>query len=178
MSAPPIRGRVSRLEAALLRQTAAPDTPERRRLRELARTSLLSFTRFTFPQYIPDPAHELLAEALDAVVAGTVSRMMIFAPPQQGKSELAKVRLPAYWLGRRPDEPVILTSYAASLAESKSRQARQIVEGVDFAELFPGVTTRRDSRAVDHWELNGQRGGMLAAGVGGWGPSETPIYGQ
>ena len=44
---------------------------------------------------------------------------MIFAPPQVGKSQLASVCLPAYWLGRRPDDPVILTSYAASLAYSK-----------------------------------------------------------
>jgi predicted phage terminase large subunit-like protein len=132
-----------------------------------ARASLLAFTRYTFPAYLADPAHELLAEVLDAVVAGSVARLMIFAPPQHGKSELASVRLPAYWLGRRPEDPVILTSYAASLADSKSRQARQIVEGLDFAELFAGVTTRRDSRAVDHWELDGRRGGMLAAGVGG-----------
>jgi predicted phage terminase large subunit-like protein len=38
---------------------------------------------------------------------------------------------------------------------------------VEFAELFPGITTRRDSRAVDRWELDGRRGYMLAAGVGG-----------
>jgi predicted phage terminase large subunit-like protein len=101
------------------------------------------------------------------VVRGDLPRLIVAAPPQHGKSELASVRLPAYWLGRRPDDPIILTSYAASLAESKSRQARQVVESPEFADLFPGIVTRRDSRAVDHWELDGRRGGMLAAGVGG-----------
>jgi predicted phage terminase large subunit-like protein len=100
-------------------------------------------------------------------VAGELKRLMIFAPPQHGKSELASVRLPAFWMGRRPDDPVILTSYAASLAESKSRQARSAVESDEFATLFPKVRTRQDSRAVDHWELSGHRGGMLAVGVGG-----------
>jgi predicted phage terminase large subunit-like protein len=133
----------------------------------LARNGLLPFTTYTFPSYRPDPAHRYLARALDAIVAGEIHRLMIFAPPQHGKSELASVRLPAYWLGRRPDDPVILASYAAPLAHSKSRQARQIVESVEFAELFPGLSTRRDSRAVDHWELADRRGGLLAVGVGG-----------
>lgn len=114
-----------------------------------------------------ESAHRLIAETLDKVVTGEVNRLMIFAPPQHGKSELASVRLPAFWLGRRSEDPIILASYAASLAESKSRQVRSIVEGDDYANLFPGVTTRQDSRAVNRWELAGYRGGLLAVGVGG-----------
>lgn len=129
--------------------------------------SLEAFTTFTYGGYVVEPAHALIAATLDKVVAGEIRRLMIFAPPQHGKSELASVRLPAYWLGRRPDDPIILVSYAASLAESKSRQTRQIVESSEFGVLFPGIQTQPDSRAIDHWHLNGRRGGMLAAGVGG-----------
>src|SRR5262249_8361123 len=135
--------------------------------RRKSRQSLEAFTTFTYPSYLVEPAHALIASALDAVVRGEIRRLMIFAPPQHGKSELASVRLPAYWLGRRPADPVILSSYAASRAESKSRQSRQIVESQEFRRLFSGVSTRRDSRAVDHWELDGHKGGMLAVGVGG-----------
>lgn len=92
---------------------------------------------------------------------------MIFAPPQHGKSELVSVRLPAYWLGHHPDEPVILASYAAALAEKHSRAARETVESAEFAQLFPGRSTRRDSRAVNYWQIAGARGGLLAVGVGG-----------
>jgi predicted phage terminase large subunit-like protein len=41
------------------------------------------------------------------------------------------------------------------------------VESGAFARLFPGLTTRSDSRAVEYWELDGHRGSMLAVGVGG-----------
>lgn len=92
---------------------------------------------------------------------------MIFAPPQHGKSELVSVRLPALWLGRRPDEPVILSSYGASLAEWHSSQARACVESEAYAELFPDVHTRQDSRSKQMWRIEGKRGGMLAVGVGG-----------
>lgn len=110
----------------------------------------------------------MVAAYLDRVLAGEIKRLMIFAPPQHGKSELASVRFPAYWLARRPDDPVIVTSYAASLAYSKSRQARQVVEGDEFRDVFPSIATNRESRAVDHWELEPpKRGALLAAGVGG-----------
>jgi predicted phage terminase large subunit-like protein len=135
--------------------------------RRSARATLLDFTRYTFPDYQAEPAHALIAETLDKVVSGSITRLMIFAPPQHGKSELASVRLPALWLGKRPDDPVILSSYAASLAETKSRQARQVVESPEYGNLFPGTATQTDARAISHWNLENHRGYLLAAGVGG-----------
>ena len=128
--------------------------------------SLLEFTQHTFPAYRAEPVHRLIAATLDRAVSGELKRLMIFAPPQHGKSELVSVRLPPYWLGHHPNSPVILTSYGASLAENKSRQARRVVESEEFKVLF-GKTTSQESRAVSHWELEGHRGGLLAAGVGG-----------
>lgn len=134
----------------------------------MARRHILNFTNYTFPQYVAEPAHELIAATLDRMVGGEIRRLMIFAPPQHGKSELASVRLPAFWLGHHPDVPVILTSYAASLAYSKSRAARDLIESDEYGRLFPDVTTRDDSRAVDEWNLAAPyRGGLVAAGVGG-----------
>jgi predicted phage terminase large subunit-like protein len=136
-------------------------------LAERARRRLEHFTTYTYPQYRVEAVHTLIASALDRVVAGETLRLMVFAPPQHGKSELTSVRLPAFWLGRRPEDPVIVASYAASLAESKSRQVRGIVEGAEYAALFPETKTADDSRAVNHWQLAGHRGGLLAVGVGG-----------
>lgn len=135
--------------------------------RERARRRLEPFTTYTFPKYVVEPVHSLIASTLDRIVSGEIKRLMIFAPPQHGKSELVSVRLPAAWLGRRPEDPVILSSYAASLAEGKSRQVRQIVEGEEFHHLFPGLHTRADSRAVDEWHLADHRGYLKAVGVGG-----------
>lgn len=132
-----------------------------------ARSSLLGFTQYTFPQYKAEPAHELIASKLDEVVQGKLRRLMIWAPPQHGKSELTSVRLPPFWLGNHPDEPLVLASYGASLAEGNSRQARQIVESEEFQVVFPGLHTNPASRAVDRWQLEGRRGHCLAVGVGG-----------
>jgi predicted phage terminase large subunit-like protein len=135
--------------------------------RQLASRHLLDFTRFSFPSYKPDPFHAHLASYLDRVVSGDVQRLMIFAPPQHGKSELVSIRLPPFWLGRRPDDPVILTSYGGSLAFRNSRASRSVLESEEFRKVFDGVRTDPDSRAVDRWSLYGHRGFVVAAGVGG-----------
>jgi predicted phage terminase large subunit-like protein len=136
--------------------------------RQAARASLMGFTLFTFPGYHPEPAHRLISATLDRVVEGSLRRLIIVAPPQHGKSELTSVRLPAYWLGRRPDDPVIISSYGASLARSKSRQAREIVGSPEYRALFGDIRISSDSHAIAHWQLGGGfRGGVLAVGVGG-----------
>ena len=144
-------------------QEAAQELLNRRQ----ARCHLLHFTKYTYPRYQAELAHRFLADALNDVVLGDCKRLMVFAPPQHGKSELVSVRLPAYWLGKRPDDPVILTSYAASLAHSKSRQAREVVESPSFKALFSDIHTNPASRAVDNWTLDNHRGELVAAGVGG-----------
>lgn len=149
-----------------LREAAKAELHKRHR--DAARENLLDFVTYTFPLYKPDPVHRLIAEKLDQVVKGECKRLMIFAPPQHGKTQLVSVHLPAFWLGHRPNDPVILCTYAASLAHNKSREGRNLVESREYAELFPGIETDGASRAVDHWELAPPlRGGLLAAGVGG-----------
>lgn len=137
-------------------------------LAKLNQLSLIDFARCTFSAYRAEPAHRLIASTLDRVLSGEIKRLMIFAPPQHGKSELASVRFPAYYLGRRPDDPIILTSHTASLAHHFSRRTRSVVEGEEYSHLWPEIRTDQGTRAVEHWSLaSPSRGSLLAAGVGG-----------
>jgi predicted phage terminase large subunit-like protein len=146
-----------------------------------ARTSLEAFAKYTFQAnprkgitgYVCEPFHAKICEHFDQVLAGRIKRLMVIAPPQHGKSEIASVRFPAYCLCKNPNDPFILVSYAAEPAERKSREARAIVESAENKKLFPNVTTWRESRAVNRWMLRKPyRGYMLAVGVGG------PITGE
>jgi predicted phage terminase large subunit-like protein len=119
------------------------------------------------PSYRPEPFHALVCETLERVVSGEIRKVMLFAPPQHGKSQIASVMFPAFYAGVLPDNPMIITSYAASLAEDKSRQVREIVTGSDYQEVFPGIALKEDSKAVGLWKIAGHRGQMLAVGVGG-----------
>ena len=84
---------------------------------------------------------------------------MIFMPPRHGKSELVSRLFSAYYLYRYPHRWVGINSYAAELAYTFSRSAR------DNYRRSGGVL-RDDAYAVRHWETS-EGGGLWAAGVGG-----------
>lgn len=91
-------------------------------------------------------------------------RLMIFMPPRHGKSELTSRYTPAWFLGTNPELRVILTSYGAALSTGWGRKVRDLIE--ELAELYDIHLDPASSRA-DDWNLDGRRGGMKTAGVGG-----------
>lgn len=132
----------------------------------LARRRLLDFVGLTMASYRAAAHHATIAAALEAVEAGTIKRLVITMPPRHGKSELASIQFPAWYLGRNPDKRVILASYADSLALTFGRQIRNLVRGEEFGAVFPGINLAQDSTSADHWNIEGRRGGLIAAGVG------------
>ena len=75
---------------------------------ELARRSLIDFTKYTNPLYIENWHHVSYAAKLDAFAAGRIKKLMVFMPPQHGKSELCSRRLPAKMLGDNQDYREVL----------------------------------------------------------------------
>jgi len=73
--------------------------------------NLMAFTRATMPTYRPHWHNEALAEMLDRVAAGNCRRLMVFMPPQHGKSELVSRRFPAFLLGKKPNLRLIAASH-------------------------------------------------------------------
>lgn len=131
-----------------------------------AREHLIPFCQYVNPRYVADDIHYLIAEHLEAVYRREIDRLMIFCPPQVGKSTLVSVNLPAWWLGNSPDTPLMLLSYADELAMLHSRAARNTLDSTEYQQLFPGIRTRKDSHAANRWHVMSRGGGMRAAGIG------------
>lgn len=144
---------------------------------EIARRSLLDFTTYTFPGYETNWHHELLCDKLDQLINRKIKRLMVFLPPRHGKSELGSRRLPAYALGRNPDESIISASYGADLAGRMNRDVQRIIDSPEYRELFPETqlygknirTVAQGSylRNSEIFEIVGHRGVYRSAGVGG-----------
>ena len=148
---------------------------------ELARRSLLDFTLFTKPDYLAGWFHRLLAERLDQFLQDVMDkkspRLMIFAPPRHGKSELTSKRFPAYALGRYPDMTFIGTSWGADLASAVNRDIQRVIDSDEYRELFPETTlwgknirTVADGsylRNSDIFEIVNHKGQYKSAGRGG-----------
>lgn len=142
-------------------EEAAAEILRRRR----GRNHLVDFTTYTLPKFQADPFHHAVARELEMVADGTTKRLMIFAPPRHGKSELSTRRFPAFYLGRHPDRNVISASYNADFATTFGRNVRDIIKSNEYQTLFPGVSIRSDQRAADDWQL--ENGGQYyAVGVG------------
>jgi len=90
--------------------------------RKLAELSLADFVRQAWPVLEPKTPHsenwhhQLLIEALEAVAAGEIRRLIINVPPRSGKSLLASILFPVWiWLGS-PAERFLFASYSSVLA--------------------------------------------------------------
>ncbi|MBA3366138.1 MAG: phage terminase large subunit [Actinobacteria bacterium] len=130
---------------------------------ELARRHLPDFLALLLQGYERAPHVDLLCEHLEALSRREIDRLMLFMPPRHGKSLHVSQGFPAWYLGRRPRDQVILASYASELAEENSRRVRRFVSDPRFPFA---ATLSAESTAVNRWHLE-QGGAVIAAGVGG-----------
>lgn len=138
--------------------------------------------------YTAYKVHQLIARELEKVLMyietggkkGT-QFLIVLTPPQIGKSTLISRMFPAYAIGRMPNLRVLEISYGADLASEHSRFVRNLVlsdryQSV-FGKLSPSsepVTLASDSKSAAAWDLAApNRGGMIAAGVGGAVPGRA-----
>ena len=143
--------------------------------RRKARESSLAFAQYVDPTYVSNDFYRDLTDHLDLVMSGGIKRLMIFAPPQHGKSRICTEIHPAHWIGEYPNLPVAVVSYGATPAQKFSANTRDIVESPEYARLYGDLSyrdeplrLREDSRAKGLWRLSHPyTGGLWAGGIGG-----------
>lgn len=148
----------------------------RERLKRDSRSDLLRFTLSTMQTFRPADFHRRYYQVLTDFADGKVKKLMVFMPPQHGKSEGSTRRLPAYMLGKDPDQRLAIVSYNAPKARKFNREIQRIIDTPEYHEIFPetclnasNVTTVAGSwlRNADECEIVGHRGGFKTVGVGG-----------
>lgn len=100
------------------------------------------------------------------VAAGKEKRVMIFMPPRHGKSELASIKFPAWYLGKFPTKEVMCCSATADLAEDFARKTRDAVGHEVHQAMFPDCRLKKGSKSVSNWRVS-NRGGFRGTGIGG-----------
>ena len=138
--------------------------------RLISRKRLLPFVQRLNERYLAGWVHEDICRRLekfsDDVAAGLSPRLMLLMPPRSGKSELCSRAFPSWHLGRHPDHEIIACSYNVSLAMSFSKKVKEVLEDPSFHPIF-GIRLNPNNQSAEEWSLDGQRGGYVAAGVGG-----------
>lgn len=139
--------------------------------RELARRHLLPFICRLIPGYSAGWVHEDICRRLERFVQDVVDkkspRLILCMPPRHGKSQIASICMPAWFLSKYPDMELIACSYNQKLAEKFSRQTKWILDDPEYQVLYPDIKRDSENDSIDTWGLAGHRGAYVAAGVGG-----------
>lgn len=118
---------------------------------ERARTSFISFVLYCNPDYEVNWHHRLIAKELeDFYYSEIVNRIMIFVPPQHGKSELASRYFPAWVLGKNSNLKLCEASYTIDLSRGFSRDVQRILRSDEYAKVFPD-TLIKEKADTDKW---------------------------
>lgn len=145
--------------------------------RRMAKSNLIIFTKATMPSFDATWFHKKFYNALNDFAHGRIKKLMVFCPPQHGKSEGSTRRLPAYLLGLNPDLKVAIACYNATKAEKFNREIQRILDEPSYKLIFPDTTLSNgnDGYARNNTELEivGHKGGIRSVGVGGGLTGET-----
>lgn len=110
----------SRQLDALLDELQDRFDQEQRKARAVANAKSLSYgewLRSRFPSWDWESlVYARLIDIVQRVIDGELTQVIINVSPRVGKSSLVTERLPAYWLGQRPQDGIIVGAYSKELA--------------------------------------------------------------
>lgn len=134
-------------------------------------TSTLSFTQYfyyekTKRKFVVNKHHELICNALDRVIRGEVTRLIINLPPRYSKTEIVVKNFIAKGLSINPASKFIHLSYSDDLACDNSEEVRELVKSEAYQELYPYVQIKQGSDSKKKWYTT-DGGGVYATAAGG-----------
>lgn len=107
--------------------------------------------------------HQLLCDQLQELADGDIKRMMVFMPPGSAKSSYGSVMFPAWFMGRKKRQNVIVATYGSGFALKIGRRVRSVIKQDAYAKTF-GIGLSAESAAADNFVLSNENE-MLAGGI-------------
>ena len=159
---------------------------ERELYRRDAQVSFPVFLNYTQESYDRQWFHTLIAQKCQQLFEGTLGtdKLMLFVPPQHGKSEIVSRKFPAWVLGQNPRMKIVGSSYSSDLAQQFSRSIQRTIDGDEYRAVFPqtylnSANVKTEAQRgwlcnVDLFETVGYGGFYKAVGVCG-GLTGTPV---
>jgi predicted phage terminase large subunit-like protein len=137
--------------------------------RELATRSLAGYIRRMDDQFIFDPFQTQLCDYLDAFLQACEEkkspRLMIFAPPRSGKSEVVSRNFPTYVIGKHPDWEIIAASATDGLAKDFGLWVSNRLNAPMYQDTFQGFSPDPSRNSTMNIRTT-KNGGYVALGVG------------
>ena len=145
-------------------------TNEQKFIKVMSEQSLLFFARYIYKEnhrrnFIVAPHFIKIAETLEKVYSGEITRLIINIPPRYGKTELAIKLFISWCLAKVPTSKFIHLSYSDSLALDNSSQTKEYMQSEAFQDIW-NMTLKKDAQSKGKW-FNEYGGGLYATASGG-----------
>lgn len=152
-----------------------PKTLDGEIFRRKLRKDYSAYVTYVNPGFCMTHFHKYLCDEIQEFIempptGKAMDILLLSVPPQHGKSFTVTETLPSWFLGKRPEDSVIICSYDGTIAEGFSRRNRD-----KFNEYAPdvfGVGPNKDVQGVALWETDcgGRcRAAGLKAGITSFG---------
>jgi predicted phage terminase large subunit-like protein len=121
------------------------------RFNAVLRSHFPSFLRKAFHTIFEDTEYQhnwhldAIAHQLMRVTAGEITRLLINVYPRSLKSMIVSVAYPAWCLGNRPSQTIIVVSYSGELATDLHRPFRTLLDAGWYRDTFPEMKVMRDT---------------------------------
>jgi predicted phage terminase large subunit-like protein len=157
---------------------------ERQHIAVQSREKLMTFIKFTSPdpqdpndinlsRYKNARHHDAIAEALESVIDGDIPFLILTMPPRHGKSQLVSRHLPAWLLGRFPEQHGVVATYSDDFAAEFGKEVRTILQSSQYRQVFPELSLMKGGAASDklqttrggQWSFVGRGGGLTGRGA-------------
>jgi len=153
-----------------VRLSNTPETPASQLANSLTPEALAyalpgGLAKLAYPKWIYNPFIRDVENRILRIAEGKAINVMFSAPPRHGKTTFIDRVLPAWYLGRFPDNRVLLITYQDGFSRTQSRHARNIFKRLG-RDVF-GLEVADDTQAANAWDIKGHEGGMEAVGAGG-----------
>lgn len=138
------------------------------RQRDEARQSILEFTKYTKHDYSVNWHHDTYCQKIDDFITGKIKNLMVFMPPQHGKSEISTRRTPAMILGKNPDAKIGIVAYNHTIAAKFNKDCQRIMDTDEYRSLFDTkIGGKEHLQNSTEFEVVGKNGSLVSVGVGG-----------
>lgn len=144
---------------------------DKRILQAAMRSDFYTFVQKSFYEvdnsqtFIPAAYLEIMTDKLQQCAEGKIKRLIINIPPRKMKSLLASIALPAWLLGRNPNERILCVSYSQELANKFSRDRKKLMNSDFYKETF--ATRLNPNKQTENLLETTKNGYCYATSVGG-----------
>lgn len=143
---------------------------------EIAKRNFEDFVLYINQNYEMQWFHKYLCKKLNDFSLGKIKKLMVFMPPQHGKSELTTRLFPPYQLGKNPNKRIVISSYNATLASRFNLDIQRYIDNEKYNEIFSNTYLNQSNvvassnsylRNSDIFEVVNHKGFLKSVGRGG-----------